>query len=67
MPVSWGIQLSRMHGNIRKASFAVRVIVLVDVPKASLRDWTTAGLWAVPAGREMPLEWEVFPASPQMG
>lgn len=38
MPVGWGIHLSRMHGNVRKASFAMRVSKLVDVPKASLRD-----------------------------
>jgi len=24
IPVSWGIQLSRIHGNIRKSSFVVR-------------------------------------------
>lgn len=53
MPVGLGIQLSGMSGNTRRASFAVRADMIVDVPKASLGEQK---LWEVPAGTEMPLE-----------
>lgn len=66
MPVSCGIHFSSMHGNIRKASCAARVVVVAEVPNTPLWIYTTACPWASPAGIEMPLEGKILAANPQI-